>query len=486
MPSWKLLAALVLSIAAIGCSCMFRGAAPPPRDDAGSADATPAPDSIEAFARTLPPLTASGGTLKLPLAISGPYAWRAIRDGISIGQEPSAIRVSYSRTRGEAAGMAQVIRPGTLEGLTALRIQITGPESRRLVVCLKDESGVVWSAPAFQIATNGDAPPRSIGRGAFKPDPYQNSAPVRHAFDPARVMMITVIDIGGYMSLTEPRCDWTIRVLEAETGAAPPPVGSGPSGAHEGPAPSSPPEAIFFDALNHHPERRAEAVAALDTALASAPSNGRLQLLAGLGHLWAAAEEPLSPEAARGELSRAESRLRQARLLLPGDSRIVSWLSAATIARAELEGDQAALAHARSELKAAYDADPCFHSVALGISRFSAPAGSPEFREGLNAMRSALECDPSRAAAQNAPRWPHNVEGFLVALSDYERKAGNPELARAMLTTAQASDSYDSWPFKSDAESRLSSLDTPRSPAPPYLFSPASAHSCIACHESGQ
>jgi hypothetical protein len=299
-------------------------------------------------------------------------------------------------------------------------------------------------------------------------------------------MMITIIDIGGYMSLTEPRCDWTIRLLEAETSTAPHPAGPGRSRAHDETAPSSHAEQIFFEALNRRPERRAEAVASLDTALAAAPDDGRLQLLDGLGHLWTAAEAPLSPDAARAELSHAESHLSQARRLLPSDLRIVSWLSAAAIARAQLDGDQAALARARAELRAAYDTDPCFHSVALGISRFGAPAGSPEFREGLNAMRSALDCDPSNPAAQNTPRWPHNVEAFLIALSDYERKAGNPERARAMLTTAQATDSYDAWPFKAEAEVRLRSADTPQSPAPPYLFSPASGHSCTACHQSGR
>ena len=106
--------------------------------------------------------------------------------------------------------------------------------------------------------------------------------------------------------------------------------------------------------------------------------------------------------------------------------------------------------------------------------------GVAEFREGLAGLRALLACSDDDPTAQNRPRWPHNVEGTLLLVTDYELRAGNPERARATIDRIRAQPSYATWPYQSDLDLRVSQLESGSPPAASSEWLPG--HSCQVCH----
>jgi hypothetical protein len=183
---------------------------------------------VAEIAAGMPEIKRDGNVVRLPLTNEGALAWRGIREGVKVEKvsvawseaaeqkseaKEEAIKVSYKRTRGQAAGAALVIKPGTLTGLERMELTMTGTRTQRLSVSLQDQAGVVWTFPAVALR-EGERTEQTLKAADIAPDAYQNKGKVEAQFDPASVVMITVLDIGGYMSVTEPDCAWTIEGMK--------------------------------------------------------------------------------------------------------------------------------------------------------------------------------------------------------------------------------------------------------------------------------
>jgi hypothetical protein len=175
----------------------------------------PEPGTIVEHARSLPPLQREGAAIKFPLTSdngnSGPV-WRPIHDRVTL-KTAGGLHVAYERERSTAHGAALVVRPGDLVGASTLGVSLAGNYSGRITLNLKDIHGIVWSLGTVAVRST----PRSVEL-RFKdiePDPHQNRGTPAHPFNPAEVYMITLVDINGFMSLSEPRVAWTVSDLVA-------------------------------------------------------------------------------------------------------------------------------------------------------------------------------------------------------------------------------------------------------------------------------
>lgn len=244
-------------------------------------------------------------------------------------------------------------------------------------------------------------------------------------------------------------------------------------------------ERTFFTALNTDVTRRDAALVELATAHAVDPTDARTCLLVGLSHLWSAAEAgPRDPKAIE-HVVLAEHYLARAQELDPSDDRIPSWLVPARVSVASIERAPERIAAAIASLEEAYAKRPAFHSFTLAFLAGQAGPGSPRFERGRAALREVLgkPCDVTRdRACGNAPRWPHNTEGFQLFAAEYEARGGDREAARALLARLRTGDGYASWPYRAEAEELLASLDAPASTPRTSSFSPQKGISCRLCH----
>lgn len=246
-------------------------------------------------------------------------------------------------------------------------------------------------------------------------------------------------------------------------------------------------EATFFDSFNASPDsvsKRDAAIGELTTAYAIDPTDPATALHLGLAHLWTAAESGGQDPSAIPHLVLAERFLTRAQDLAPGDQRIPSWLVPARLSLASIERQKDRQPALYAALVAAYKERPAFHSFSLALVSSHEPKDSPRFQAGLKALRdAATECADATndRACGNAPRWPHNVEGFLLFRAEMEAKAGSVDAAKATLTRVAAQPSYESWTFRKQAEELRAALDG-SGEARTSLFEGRSRVSCQVCH----
>jgi len=174
------------------------------------------PPGIADFAATLPPLPRDGGSVVLPLGLEGgegPWSWRPVRDGVVLRSEGRSLATSYRVVGGQPAGAALVVRPGTLAGLGALRIRASANRNVQLLVTLQDAAGAVYSLPAvvLRVGTPREHE-RSLDDATYFPP--QSSAPDEGGLDPAQVVMITLLDVSGFMSAQTPEVEWVVESIE--------------------------------------------------------------------------------------------------------------------------------------------------------------------------------------------------------------------------------------------------------------------------------
>jgi hypothetical protein len=468
------------------------------------------PDNLAEVARSLPPLQRAEQSVDLPLQHVEPYAWRPIRSGINLAaacDDGAAVKrleaivargglnggfpaleatltVSYERTRGMAAGAAFVVPPGTLAGLEQLTLRIKGEPDQNLRVTLTDMNGHVYTFPGFRVREAY----RDITLDAEKLsyDPYQNSGPRPKSFDLSRVIMITVLDISGYMSLSTPDCTWTIASMTATVGEQSSAITHVPT-KHDEDEHVSHAERVFFNAFNYHFENRYEALETLTDAWRADPQDARLTLLLGLNHLWIASEGDERDPRLVEHLQLACRQLKRAAALDPENVLIPGWLIPAEMALAEIEGCAQTLQAQAARLEEVTETDPCFYSVPMGIVHFDDPVESASFEAGLAAMRAGLECAADHPGRTNGPRWPHSAHGFLLALADLEWRAGETERAREVLEMARSTPGVERWPFRHLVQERLERLNAQAGAAgePPFILAPGNAASCRVCHASG-
>ncbi len=175
---------------------------------ASAQSAPPAPANIAEHARSLPALPREAGVVRLPLS-SG---WRPVRDGVALDTQ-GALTAKYRIATGQPAGAALVVPPGTFAGLQSLRLKARGERNIQLVIALHDAAGVVYAFPAVPVR-----PGNSRDTEVFVADlSYMapaSSAPDPGTFDPAGAVMVTLLDISGFMSADTPEVAWTVEGLE--------------------------------------------------------------------------------------------------------------------------------------------------------------------------------------------------------------------------------------------------------------------------------
>jgi hypothetical protein len=258
-------------------------------------------------------------------------------------------------------------------------------------------------------------------------------------------------------------------------------------------------EAGFFDTFNgfqgDEPAKSAP-LRGLLAALATDPTDARTHLLLGLNHLWLAGEGDRTDPRVLEHLFLAERYLARAQELDPKDRRIPSWLVPVRLSLVRIEGQEDHQEEILRDLQAAYAEDPTFHSFTVALLGIAAPRTSPEFRQGLAALRATVDtCAPSGSdttdpSCGNTPRWPHNREAYLTFFADYELKAGNTDQARELLLKVRQDPDYPRWPFRQEAEDRLKNLDLYASlfanqdpgDDPPHLMSGHKHIGCQSCH----
>jgi hypothetical protein len=171
------------------------------------------PASLGEAARSLPPLPREAGVVHLPLTGEKPFPWRPVRDGVDLTTAGGGLTASYRVTTGQPAGAALVVPPGTLSGLSSLRLAVRGTRNGQLVIALRDGAGVTYAFPAVPIRAGSSreaevltADLSYLGAASSAPDPGR--------FDPAGAVMISLLDVSGFMSSETPETAWTVESLE--------------------------------------------------------------------------------------------------------------------------------------------------------------------------------------------------------------------------------------------------------------------------------
>jgi hypothetical protein len=158
-------------------------------------------------------LGAQPKTVHLPLGTEGPTAWRPVRDGISITGSGGGLTASYKVVTGQPAGAALAVPPGTLAGLRSLRLKLHGTRNAQVMVFLRDAMGVAYAFPSVPVQV-GDAREAEIFASDLSYLGQASHAPDPGSFDPANAVMISLVDISGYMGPETPETAWTLESLE--------------------------------------------------------------------------------------------------------------------------------------------------------------------------------------------------------------------------------------------------------------------------------
>lgn len=218
-------------------------------------------------------------------------------------------------------------------------------------------------------------------------------------------------------------------------------------------------EASFFEALNKDPRLRKSSLRDLNVAYAVSPNDARTNLWLGLDHLWVAAESDHTNPAVIEDLILAERYFTRAQELNPSDHRIASWLVPTRLGLARIRGDVASQKQITRELDAAYKEHPEFHSFSVALLSFEEKRDSKTFQRGLEVLQNTKGCADYDPSCQNKPHWPHNEEGFLLFLADYQLKKGSVAKAQETLQLIQKVPEYHSWKFAPEVDARLQHLE---------------------------
>lgn len=241
-------------------------------------------------------------------------------------------------------------------------------------------------------------------------------------------------------------------------------------------------------------EARADAIAALDAAVAAHPDEEELHLLLGLAHLWRLAEplpDETSPGAQLPSAIAARDHLRQAYALCPTDHRIPAWLGPILVRFGRTLGDQAQIDEGLAILEAGVAAYPSFVLFSKLLVFADYPRDAPEFQQALDAVvanADACAAAPADPACLDHPRAAHNREGGVVFFGDALAKAGRRAEAEAIYRAALAEPGYGTWDHQGVLADRLATLDariaayaTP-DPSDDPVAAWAAPNQCALCH----
>lgn len=518
--------------------------------ETSSAKAPPATAPPAEASKSLPPLPKSDAGRRLPLDQKAPFRWVPIRPQVTITSKPTAeattdgtsadpgegaaLKVDYHRARSTASGVAFPLPAFSLDGMDAVTLTLGATPDMRILVTLTDAEGVVW---AFSpIRAGAQATESVLALDELRPDRWQNAGKTIPATPTlASMKLLTVLDISGHMGAAEVDCTWTIDSIElraadaAGSTGAPDSSGAARSGGSSEPdtKKSSTPangadstrsgtdgagasaenagagsgasfveaQNAFFDALQRNPQRRDEAIAMLDAAVAARPDAGRPALLLGAAHLWASGDTATPEAEVLGHLRLAEASFARAMELMPEDERISSWFHSSRYFIAVREGRLADAERERALLRAVTDQDPGFHSVAFGVISFDEARDSAAFTDAVTfARRGFASARSGDSVITNGSRWPFTTQGYLVGYADLLARAGDLAGAEDALIIADARSETATWPHRALIDERLDTLrdrvarwsdDSPTND-PAFAWAARSATSCVICHAAAR
>ena len=202
--------------------------------------------------------------------------------------------------------------------------------------------------------------------------------------------------------------------------------------------------------------------------------------------------------------------------LRPDDARFRGFLASAQLAEGAIHRDPALTRRGDATMQAAVQAWPEFNLFTAGYVASTAPAGSADFRAGLEQqwrnMEACVNMPVDRAnpeiaryraglaqmdahklrACGDSEAVPHNVEGFYLNFGDMLVKAGDWQTARKVYANAMQSPDFPAWPFAAELQARIAHAqdnvaifngpDAGRGKPGPQIMANSNA-ACMACHQ---
>ena len=155
--------------------------------------------------------------MALPLAAGEqtdtPFAWSPIRPGVTVAGRDGTLAVGFTVVTGAPAGAALIVPPGTLAGVGSLRLRARADRNAQLVVSLMEAGGAAFALPAVPLRAGGGREHR-LDLADARYLEGQSTVPEPDRFDPAQVVMITLLDLSGFMGSATPEVEWVIETLE--------------------------------------------------------------------------------------------------------------------------------------------------------------------------------------------------------------------------------------------------------------------------------
>jgi len=146
--------------------------------------------------------------LNLPLT-----QWRPVREGVTLAPEEGKLHVSYTVAAGKPAGAATRLLPGTLGGVTALKLRITASRNTPLIVTFMNDKQIAYGSPV--INARAGTKEYTIDPAALEYSPQQSKGEDPGAYAIGDTVMIAVIDIAGFTGAEAAKTSWTIESIEA-------------------------------------------------------------------------------------------------------------------------------------------------------------------------------------------------------------------------------------------------------------------------------
>ncbi len=137
--------------------------------------------------------------------------WRPVREGVTLEQS-GKVRASYTIVSDQPAGAALPIAPGTLEGVTAIKLRLGANRNAPLMVSLQDKDGVAYAFPPITTRAGVRDYELSVDELSFLPQQSRGDDP--GSFHVNDAVLITILDISGYMSSETPDVEWTLESIE--------------------------------------------------------------------------------------------------------------------------------------------------------------------------------------------------------------------------------------------------------------------------------
>lgn len=172
--------------------------------------AAQSPD-LAKIAASLPPLPARAGNIVVPLDGAGAFRWQSI-GGAAVDYDGGSLRARYTIASGKPSGAALLIPAGALDGVTQLRVRIRGSRNAPLVVSLQDGKGVAYAFPS--VALRAGVRELTLETEDLAFSMHQSRVADPGAFRIGEAILVSVVDITGFMSAETPGVEWTIDSLE--------------------------------------------------------------------------------------------------------------------------------------------------------------------------------------------------------------------------------------------------------------------------------